>query len=473
MNTKELLYYNGFGGFSKEGNEYIIYTNEKRTPMPWSHILTNENFGTLITANGGGYIWSGNARENKITTWSNDPIEDKPSEKLCYEYKENNYNLLPYETLQEYIIKYGFGYATFIKENLEINSNVDIFVPINENKKIYIIKLKNKIKEEAEITIKYKIEPVLGVSREYTKKHLIITKKEDFVQINNYTRENYTDETIIISSSEKINNIEIQNKKVEIFFKTKLEPLEEKDLIIEIEAKKEKTNAESRLNLNENQSKKEIKTYIKKLEETKKYWQNFISKIKIKTPVESMNIIMNGWLLYQTVSSRIWARTSFYQSSGAFGFRDQLQDSLMLIYFAPEMAKKQIIYHAKHQFIEGDVLHWWHPENESGIRTRYKDDLLWLPYVLYEYVMKERDYKILDEKISYVKMDLLKENENEKYEKTTKEEIEESIYMHAKRAIEKSISFGEHGLPKMGSGDWNDGMNKVNGESVWLRIFFV
>lgn len=182
---------------------------------------------------------------------------------------------------------------------------------------------------------------------------------------------------------------------------------------------------------------------------------------------------MNGWLLYQTVSSRIWARTSFYQSSGAFGFRDQLQDSLMLIYFAPEMAKKQIIYHAKHQFIEGDVLHWWHPENESGIRTRYKDDLLWLPYVLYEYVMKERDYKILDEKISYVKMDLLKENENEKYEKTTKEEIEESIYMHAKRAIEKSISFGEHGLPKMGSGDWNDGMNKVNGESVWLRIFFV
>ena len=201
------------------------------------------------------------------------------------------------------------------------------------------------------------------------------------------------------------------------------------------------------------------------------FWEEMTSKIKVKTPVASMNILLNGWLLYQTMVSRLWGRTSFYQAGGAFGFRDQLQDSLILLYYAPELTRKQILYHAKHQFKEGDVLHWWHPEKDNGIRTRYSDDLLWLPYILCEYVEKTEDFSILSEEVPYVQMDLLNEDENEKYEKTTSSIETESIYLHAKRAIEKSLSFGEHGLPKMGSGDWNDGMNQVKGESVWLGFF--
>ena len=164
-----------------------------------------------------------------------------------------------------------------------------------------------------------------------------------------------------------------------------------------------------------------------------------------------MNIMMNGWLLYQTLTSRIMARTSFYQSGGAFGFRDQLQDSLMLLYFNPELTKKQIIYHAEHQFFEGDVLHWWHPEKDNGIRTRYTDDLLWFPYVLSEYIEKEKDYSILDIEVPYVKMRSLEEFEDERYDNVYKTDFKESIYIHAKKAIEKSLVFGENGLPNMGS----------------------
>lgn len=461
MNTKELLYYNGFGGFSKDGSKYIICTSEKFTPAPWSHIIANEKFGTLLTANGGGYIWSHNSRENKLTTWSNDPIEDKPSEILQYEFEEKIYNLLPYDSLENFVVEYGFGYAKFFKNAFEIDSETTIFVPRDECKKIYNITLKNKTNNQKQITLKYKIEPVLGVSREYTKKHLIITKKENGVTINNYYRENFANETLYVTTSEIISNIEIENKIVSMDINMTLNPLEEKNIIVEIGASENLSNFEITKNPNE------------KLEEIKMYWENLISKVKIRTPIESMNIMMNGWLLYQTVTSRLWGRTSFYQASGAFGFRDQLQDTLMLLYYKPEITKKQIIYHAKHQFIEGDVLHWWHPEKDNGIRTRYTDDLLWLPYVLYEYIAKEKDYEILDMNIPYVKMASLSDEENERYANVETEEKEESLYMHAKRAIEKSLSFGEHGLPKMSGGDWNDGMNNVKGESVWLRFLFI
>lgn len=461
MNTKELLYYNGFGGFSKDGNEYIICTSEKYTPAPWSHIMANEKFGTLVTANGGGYVWSHNSRDNKLTSWSNDPITDKPSEVLQYDCEEKSYNLLPYDSLENFTVEYGFGYARFFKEGTEIDSNINIFVPRDECKKVYNITLKNKTDAQKELNIRYKIEPVLGVSREYTKKHLVISKKENGITINNYYRENYANETMYVSSNEVISDIEVLDKTAQISINIMLGAFEEKSFVIEIGTSENLTSYEI------------IQNPKEKLEEVKNFWKDFVSRVKVRTPVESMNIMMNGWLLYQTVTSRLWARTSFYQASGAFGFRDQLQDSLILLYYNPEMTKKQIIYHAKHQFIEGDVLHWWHPEKDNGIRTRYTDDLLWLPYVLYEYIAKEKDYEILDENVPYVKMTSLSENENERYDNVEIEEKEESLYMHAKRAIERSLSFGEHGLPRMSGGDWNDGMNNVKGESIWLRIFSI
>ena len=191
----------------------------------------------------------------------------------------------------------------------------------------------------------------------------------------------------------------------------------------------------------------------------------------MKTPVESMNIMLNGWLIYQTIVSRLFARTGFYQAGGAYGFRDQLQDLIGILMINPALARKQIVYHAAHQFIEGDVLHWWHPEKDNGIRTRYKDDLLWLPYVVCEYIKVTGDEEILNEEISYIEGKKLLDEEDESYQENVKSHISENLYMHCKRAIDVSLNYGQNGLPKMGSGDWNDGMNKVSGESVWLGFF--
>ncbi len=174
---------------------------------------------------------------------------------------------------------------------------------------------------------------------------------------------------------------------------------------------------------------------------------------------------------YQTLACRMWARTSFYQSGGAYGFRDQLQDSLMFLNIDPEITRKQILYHAEHQFLEGDVLHWWHPEKTNGIRTKFSDDLLWLPYTICEYLETTEDYSILNEECHYVSAPQLSENEDEKYMEVEKNPEKESLYIHAIKAIEKSLNFGENGIPQMGSGDWNDGMNNVKGESVWLGFF--
>ena len=216
--------------------------------------------------------------------------------------------------------------------------------------------------------------------------------------------------------------------------------------------------------------------YVKsKLNETKEYWYELLNRVHVKTPIESINIMLNGWAAYQSITSRLWAKSGYYQSGGAIGFRDQLQDTLGLKYLNSDFMKKQILNAAKHQFIEGDVEHWWHEETGRGIRTRFSDDLLWLPYVVCEYVEFTGNYSILDIEIPYLNGEPLEEENDEKYDKYVESEVKESLYNHCIRAIEKSLNFGDNGLPKIGSGDWNDGMNTVGnkkkGESVWLGFF--
>ena len=211
------------------------------------------------------------------------------------------------------------------------------------------------------------------------------------------------------------------------------------------------------------------------LKNVKQYWEDLFNGLQVETPLESMNIILNGWALYQTIESRLLGRSGFYQSGGAYGFRDQLQDTFSLKYLEPEKIKEQIYRCSAHQFIEGDVEHWWHEQGSKGIRTRFSDDLLWLPYATCEYVECTGDKTVLDEEIAYLQGDTLKEDEDEKYNVFLPSDIKESVYQHCIRAIEKSLNFGENGLPKIGTGDWNDGFDKVGnngkGESVWLGFF--
>ena len=207
----------------------------------------------------------------------------------------------------------------------------------------------------------------------------------------------------------------------------------------------------------------------------KNYWYEILNRVQIKTPLESMNIMLNGWTVYQTISARLWGKTGFYQSGGAVGFRDQLQDTLGLKYIDPELMRKQILLHASHQFTEGDVEHWWHKETKKGIRTRFSDDLLWLCYVTAEYINTVNDYSILKEIVPYIDGASLEEGIDEQYDVHIESKQRGTIYEHCIKSIEKSLNFGTNGLPKIGSGDWNDGFNTVGnkgiGESVWLAFF--
>lgn len=421
-------------------------------------MIANSSFGTIVTANGGGYIWSNNSRENKITVWSNDPISDKPSEKIWLEYDDKTLNVLPYEDLIDYEIEFGFGYAKYkyVRDGIDIETTV--IVPIDKNKKVIKIDIKNMTEKRVEFDLKYLIIPVLGVSRDYTKKHLVIIKDGNVVKISNAYRDFYQDEVAYLTMNQHFEMME-EDKKVTLSTNLKLDVNEKKTLLIEIGIDDSSTYCEDE------------ETFAIQINDIENYWNNEVGKVKVKTPVESMNIMLNGWLVYQTVVSRLWGRTSFYQAGGAYGFRDQLQDSLIMLHYEPEFARKQILYHAKHQFKEGDVLHWWHPERSNGIRTRYTDDLLWLPYLICEYIEKEDDFTILDEVLPYVKTNILDENENEHYGEVEIDTDSESLYIHAKRAIDKSLNFAGNGLPQMGTGDWNDGMNNVNGQSVWLGFF--
>lgn len=475
MKQNDLLYYNDFGGFSNDSKEYVInIKNGERTPAPWSHVIANEKFGTIITSNGGGYTWSNNSRENKITNWSNNQISDNSSEMIYIKTDNNIYSAMPETIKTDYTITYGFGYAVFETSYENIEQKLTIFVPDKKSEKISILKLKNNSNEKKKIKIFYKLDLVLGVNKEQTKKHIIIQKDGNVIEATNRYRENYSDETIFITCSDIISSatgekedFNLHDGIIKESFGIAKNPFATIETNICIEPYSEQT-----IYFSIGTYKRELFTNIdEELKNVSLYWKYITETIQVKTPVESMNIMMNGWLLYQTICCRLYARTSFYQCGGAFGFRDQLQDVIGIMTIKPEFAKKQILYHAEHQFVQGDVLHWWHPEKNNGIRSRYKDDLLWLPYVVYEYIYITGDNTILDEEVSYVCGKELKEDEDEIYEETKKTDFKENIYSHCIKAIEKSLDFGLYGLPQMGCGDWNDGMNKVGGESVWLGFF--
>jgi len=481
MKENDLLYYNGYGGFRNDGKEYIIKTKEKTTPLPWAHIIANENFGTIITANGGGYIWHGNSQSNKITAWSNDCLRDTPSEKLVFKIKNREINLLPYDSLEKYEIIYGFGYAKYIYEDEDFVIETIIYVPIHQSKKVYQItitdkkEMNTKGEEMVDASLCYVFVPVLGVSREFTKKHIVIEKVDKDIVMKNRYRENYAEDDIYIKTSEQIKQYECENNilNMSMSFSLKME----KKIQLEIGCKNNYISNKNILLVTEHEfqrytlKEENFQDVKQDEEELKFFWEEKMKRIKIDTPVESMNIMMNGWLLYQTLCCRMWARTSFYQAGGAFGFRDQLQDSLALLWVDPTITRKQILLHAAHQFEEGDVLHWWHPEKNNGTRTRYSDDLLWLPYVLSKYIAFTGDVTILEERVPYVKSEVLKENEVERYTNVETTAYDDTIYNHAKQAIKYGVKLSPNGLPKMNGGDWNDGMNQIKGQSIWLGFF--
>ena len=506
QNPENLKYYNEYGAFSEDGKEYLICVNkQKRLPTVWSHIMANEKFGTIVTENMGGYSWYKNSRLNRLTSWNNNPSLDIPSEIIYIKDMDTkkawSLGLNPMPDNKNYNIIYGFGYCKYIHRNLGIEQELEIFVPREDSCKIGILNLSNKTPNRKHLKLYYYIKPVIGEDEIKTSGNINIKfdRNSNIITANNLFASEIENTKLYMSSSEKIKSYTGDKK----FFlgknglsnpdgikKLRLNNSNSigKDtcIVLEIEVEIESFSnkeisfvlgAEDSIIDCKNMSYKysKLQNCRQELEHVKSYWKELLGKLQIYTPLESTNILLNGWCIYQTLESRLLGRSGYYQSGGAFGFRDQLQDTIGLKYISPEFLKQQIIKHSKHQFEEGDVEHWWHEENNRGIRTRFSDDLLWLPYLVLQYIHFTGDNSILNIEVPYLKGEILEEGVDEKYDQYDKSEISESIYLHCIRAIERSFNFGENGLPKIGSGDWNDGFstvgNKGIGESVWLGFF--
>ncbi len=504
LKKEELLYDNSYGGFALDGQEYIIYKNsENLLPSVWCNIIANSFFGTVVTDNLGGYTWSKNSRLNRLTAWNNDRVIDFPSEIFYIKDEDNkiiwtlNSGVIPNKNY--YYVTHGFGYTKLKNLNDNFNQELEIFVPNEESLKVLKFRIKNIINEERKIKLLVYIKTVLGEDEFLSNGNLFVEENENILTVKNiFTEESFKNKIMYITSDLEIKSFtgdkdnffgegnildpdslykRLNNKSgfgknscVGIEFDLKFDKFEEKNFNLIIG---EENNFDEILKIKEKYS--NINNIENELQRSKAKWNDILNTIKVRTPSESLNIIMNGWLVYQTLSSRLLGRTGYHQSGGAFGFRDQLQDTLGIRYIDSSYLKEQLINCARHQFIEGDVLHWWHNETKRGIRTRFSDDLLWLAYGTIEYVNLENDESILDEQIEYLKGELLEEGEEEKYNLYHASQEKESLFEHCVRAINHTIDKGIEPFPKIGVGDWNDGFSKVGakgeGQSIWLAFF--
>lgn len=501
-----LSYFNGMGGFHEEGNAYILYLeNGQNTPAPWINVIANPDFGFTVSESGSGYTWYKNSHEYRLTPWSNDAVCDSPGEVIYISDTKTGevwtLTPLPIREKEGYEIQHGFGYSAFFHQSHGISQSLIQHVPEKAAVKISRLVLQNVSEETRRLAITYYITPVLGTTPQKTALHINSSQStRGVLLLENPYDETFPQTICFMDCSEKTRTVTgnrqeffgtggLQNP--ESLARTGLSgdvgagyepcgamqveatlfPGEAKELVFVLGAAETAQQADEMATLFA--TRKQART---SLAEAQAFWKNMLGGIQVTTPNPSMNLLLNGWLQYQVISCRLWARTGFYQSGGAFGFRDQLQDTLSLALTQPEFTRRQILLHAAHQFEEGDVQHWWHEPKGKGVRTRFSDDRLWLVYITLEYMKTSGDIEVIHEQIPFLNDAKLHISEDERYGNPTKGETA-SLYEHLIRAVEISLSFGAHGLALMGSGDWNDGMNTVGnegkGESVWLSWFLI
>lgn len=465
---RELTFFNGIGGFDEKNNEYVIYpTKENYTPLPWSNILANADFGCITTEAGGGYTWAFNSHEYRISPWSNDSVSDDVGEYIYVKDLESNEIftpfLLPYNSEGEYETAFGLGYTKYTSVIKDIKFELTVFVPRKDLIKILNFRIKNLREKPRNIELGYYIEPILGFSNNFKEKNISYSFKSNILIFNNKYEKEFAEDNVFVAMEGEY-KVEKKNVGFNVF----------KNVILDNEIN-------GKVLVGVYKDRDSIKRYFdeeycnNEFNLVKEFYKKEVNKIKVETPDKATNLLLNSFLLYQALVCRIWAKSSFFQSGGATGFRDQLQDCMPFAYILPEITREEILYHAKHQFCEGDVLHWWHKEAQKGTRTHFSDDLLWLVYVTNFYVKVTGDKGILNEQVEFAEGLELEEHEDEKYIEFGYSKNSASLFAHCIFAIEHSLRTGEHGLLLMGSGDWNDGMNEVGnggrGESVWLSWF--
>jgi cellobiose phosphorylase len=509
--AEELVFENGFGGFAASGREYVLrITPARRPPLPWTHVIANESFGFITSESGAGTTWSRNSRENRLTPWSNDPVSDPHGEALYLRDEESldfwSPTPGPVPAPAVCTVRYGFGYSRFLQTSAGLEQEVCQFVPRRDPLKVTRIRLTNRADRGRRLSIFAYARLVLGGLPSETAALVETTldaetgallarnpKRGEFSQGVAFaaavapagaTQHHTGDRTAFIGRNGSpakpaalIGAASLDGRTgndldpcFALQVGLELGPGETVDLAFLLG---EGADADAARALVRQYA--SVTAIDRALDEISAFWRDLVSAVEIRTPVAALDLMANGWLVYQTLCCRLFARSAFYQSGGAFGFRDQLQDAAALVHVRPELTRAQILLHAGHQFVEGDVLHWWHPPADRGVRTRFSDDLLWLPLVVAHYVASTGDRAVLDEAAPFLCARALADGEDEAYLLPADSGERASVYEHCCRALDRSLTVGAHGLPLMGTGDWNDGMNRVGrlgrGESVWLGFF--
>jgi len=507
----ELSYFNSLGGFTPDGREYAIYLGpDTNTPAPWVNVIANPTFGTLVSETGSGFTWYGNSRRSRLTQWSNDPVVDPPSEAIYVRDEETGAywtpTASPVREETAYRTRHGAGYTIFEHNSHGIEQKLTVFVPVDENGgdpiKLQKLQLKNDSSRPRRLSVTYYVEWTLGENREASQMHVttswddevqaVLARNRDHPEYGNRVAfaaltvpaGSYTgDRTSFLGRNHSnANPAAMERVGLSGRMGAGLDPCAALQATLEMAPGE---TAEITCMLGEAGSVEEVRKLVETyrgdpafeeaLGRTRAWWDDLLGTIEVHTPELAADLLINRWLLYQSLSCRIWGRSAFYQSGGAFGFRDQLQDVMALIGIRPELAREHILIAASRQFGEGDVQHWWHPPGGAGLRSRISDDLLWLPYVVAQYVRATGDRDILFEEVQFLDSPRLKDDENEVFS-TPKVALERAtLFEHCRRAVMHGLTFGPHGLPLMGTGDWNDGMNLVGalgkGESIWLAWF--
>lgn len=509
LSFMDLLHFNGLGGFSQDTREYVLYLGpEVNTPLPWINVIANEQFGTLVSEAGIVTTWFGNSQTNRLTPWANDPIVNPIADSIYIRDEDlGTFWTVSCEPVRErdpYRVRHGQGYTIFEHNSHGIDQELVVFVPVDLPLRIQKLSLTNSSSKVRTLSVTSYSEMILGTNKEETEMHVISEwdpESQAIFACNRYNpdypdqiafsvsiphvRSFTADRCEFLGRNGKASNPAAMKRKTLAGLKgAALDPCAA--LQVEISLKPGETKqvvfvlgvAQGPEKARELIHKCREEGFVQSLyNETVQWWKDFVGTMQIQTPEEPINTMVNSWLLYQNLSCRFWGRSAFYQSSGAYGFRDQLQDCMAFLYTAPYLARKHILKAASHQFEEGDVQHWWHPPANGGVRTKISDDLLWLPFVTAQYIRVTQDTSILDEMVPFIKGELLKEDQEEAYIVPEVTEEKATLLEHCRRAVYKGLTSGPHGLPLIGSGDWNDGMNQVGvhgkGESVWLGWFLI
>lgn len=506
---ENLQAFNGFGGFSQDGREYVIQLrNGKRPPAPWVNVIANEKAGCIVSESGSGYTWTGNSREHRLTPWFNDPLLDPHGEALYLRDDASGEVWSPtpgpIDDNTPCEVRHGFGYTRFRKRTRGIDHETTVFVPRDDALKIVRVRLTNESGRTRRLSAASFTPWVLGGSLE--ERRFVVTEYDEdsgCLLARNAHNEFVGDQTAFAALIVPDSVDQSYTASAHAFLGKLSDPAHPQSLsqgpldgktgaiydpcaaFLKAFELAEGETLEILHLIGTVEDAENIPGILKKhgtsraaqesFDNATEFWTKLTSVFQVESPSKALDLLLNGWLLYQNLSCRIWGRSALYQSGGAFGFRDQLQDASAFAAIEPDLTREQIILHASHQFEDGDVLHWWHPPTGRGIRTRFSDDLLWLPYVALHYVETAGDSSIWDEKAAYVTGDSVPEGDDEILITPKYSSRQESIYQHCCRAIDRSLRKGTHGLPLMGSGDWNDGMNRVGregkGESVWMAFF--